>query len=373
MSFKNIWYLILKEIKSVISDIPLVGLVIVVFTVAVYSVSKGVTTEVKNASIAVIDNDHSSLSYKIRDAFLAPQFKQSKVISYSERDALMDQGKFVFVVDIPPNFQKDLLAGSKPQIQLLIDATAATVAGLGGVYVQRIITNEILDFLNVDTSVMNPFFEPVIHTLFNQNQDTVWFIGVTQVLGNVTLLVMILVGAAIIREREHGTIEHLLVMPVKASEIALSKIITNGGMIMIAAMLSMFFVVHLLLEVPINGSVPLFFVGLIVYVYTMASIALWLSTLAPTLPQFGLLCIPIYIVSRLLSGLETPLESMSPIIQKVSHLSPVTQFSIFSQAVLFRDAGIDVVWPQIVILTIMGTSFFIFALSKFRSMLARQG
>ncbi|ASY30471.1 ABC transporter permease [Taylorella equigenitalis] len=373
MSLRNIWYLIIKEIKSVSSDLILMALVGVVFTVAVYSVSKGVTTEVKNASIAVIDNDNSTLSYKIRDSFLYPYFKPAQVISYSERDSLMDQGKFVFVIDIPPDFQKDLLAGKKPQIQLLVDATAATLAGVGSIYVQKIITKEVLDFLNVDYSVTNPFFELVINSLFNQNQDTLWFIGVTQVVANVTLLVMILVGAAIIREREHGTIEHLLVMPVKASEIALSKIVTNGGIIAIASLLSMYFVVHLLLKIPINGSVPLYILGLIIYIYTIASLALWLSTLAPTMPQFGLLCIPIYIVSRLLSGLETPLDSMDPIIQKLTYLSPVTQFSIFSQAVLFRDAGFEIIWPQLVILFITGSLFFVFALSKFRSMLARQG
>lgn len=370
---KNVGFLSIKEFKSVISDITLMGLVIAVFTVAVYSVSKGITTEVKNASVGVIDHDHSALSYNIRDAIMLPYFKPPVEISDQERDSVLDHGTHVFVLDIPVNFAKDVLAGKSPQVHIWADATAATLAGIGSAYIEQIVQSQVQEFLQQEAWQDRMPVQVVTSTMYNPNGNTVWFIGVMQVVSNVTLLTMILVGAAIIREREHGTMEHLLVMPVRASEIAIAKILTNSMMIMVAALLSLWLVVHLGLGVPIIGSVWLFSLGLAVYLFTVSSLGVWLATLAPTMPQFGLLCIPIYIVSRLLSGAETPLESMPETVQKITFFSPTTQFVEYAQDILFRNADFSIVWTSLAILSLMGVLFLILALSRFRNMLAKQG
>lgn len=370
---KNVWFLSIKEFKSVITDVPLMGLVIAVFTVAVYSVSSGMTIEVKNASVGVIDHDRSALSYQIRDAILPPYFKPPVLIEDQQRDALMDKGEYVFIIDIPSSFAQDVLAGKKPQVHIWADATAATLAGVGSAYLEQIIQEKVGEFLSAGNQRDWMPIQPVISIMYNPNSTYVWFIGVMQVVSNVTLLAMILVGAAIIREREHGTMEHLLVMPVGASEIAIAKIITNSAMIMVAALLSLGGVVHLALGVPIIGSVSLFTLGLAIYLFTVSSLGVWLATLAPTMPQFGLLCIPIYIVTRLLSGGETPMESMSQTVQDITFFSPVTQFVMYAQNVLFRNADLSIVWPQLAILSVAGVIFLALALSRFRQMLAKQG
>lgn len=370
---KNVWFLSIKEFKSVTSDITLMGLVVAVFTVAVYSVSTGLTTEVKNASVALIDQDQSALSYQIRDAILPPYFKPALLIQAHERDEKLDKGEFVFIIDIPPNFAHDVLAEKRPQVYIWADATAATLAGVGSAYLEQIVQREVQAYLRSSSNLDWTPLEPVVSIMYNPNGTNVWFIGVMQVVSNVTLLTMILVGAAIIREREHGTMEHLLVMPVRASEIAIAKIITNSALIMGAALLSLGGVVHLLLGVPIIGSVSLFTLGLAIYLFTVSSLGVWLATLAPTMPQFGLLCIPIYIVTRLLSGGETPMESMSQTVQDITFFSPVTQFVMYAQSVLFRNADLAIVWPQLAILSVAGVLFLAMALSRFRQMLAKQG
>lgn len=370
---KNVWFLSIKEFKSVTSDITLMGLVVAVFTVAVYSVSTGLTTEVKNASVALIDQDQSALSYQIRDAILPPYFKPAVLIQAHERDEKLDKGEFVFIIDIPPNFAHDVLAEKRPQVYIWADATAATLAGVGSAYIEQIVQREVQAYLRASASLDWMPVEPVVSIMYNPNGTNVWFIGVMQVVSNVTLLTMILVGAAIIREREHGTMEHLLVMPVRASEIAIAKILTNSALIMLAALLSLGGVVHLLLGVPIIGSVSLFTLGLAIYLFTVSSLGVWLATLAPTMPQFGLLCIPIYIVTRLLSGGETPMESMSQTVQDITFFSPVTQFVMYAQSVLFRNADLAIVWPQLAILSVAGVLFLAMALSRFRQMLAKQG
>lgn len=369
--FKNVWVLSIKELKSLLSDLVLMGLMVVVLSVAIYSVATSITTEVRHASVAVLDADHSTLSYQIRDALLPPYFQTPVEINREEIDQAMDKGDYVFVLDIPAHFQRDVLAGRSPTIQVLADATSVTQAGIGINYLTQIIQGKTSSFLQQpDASSLSPV-APVVNIQFNPNGQSHWYISTMGVVSNLTLLAIILVGAAVIREREHGTIEQLLVMPVRPSEIVMAKILTNGAVIAIAALMSLWLVVHYWLDVPINGSIPLFTAGMIIYLFSVSSLGIWLATLAPTMPQFGLLTLPIYVVMRLISGAESPLESMPEFFQYITWLSPETQFTQFSQDVLFRDAGFHTVWPKILMMSVAGALFLTLALSRFRSMLAQ--
>jgi ABC-2 type transport system permease protein len=285
----------------------------------------------------------------------------------------MDRGDLIFVIDIPPRFEADVLAGRAPTVQVLVDATAMTQAGLGVVYLNEIFYRELLDFFHQQGIEARLPTRPVMHVLYNPNTQSHWFTAVMQIVTNVTVLAIILVGAAVIREREHGTIEHLLVMPVRPSEIALAKIIANGAVIVLAVMLSLWLVVHLWLGVPLAGSVPLILLATTVYLFAVTALGIMLATLASSMPQFGLLSSPVYAVLYLLSGAATPVESMPPRVQQLVQFSPTTQFVRLVQSVLYRDAGLDIVWPQLLIVTAAGAFFLVIALSRFRSMLARQG
>lgn len=369
---KNVWVLSLKELKSLLGDVTLLGLIVVFLSVAVYTVATGITTEVRNASVAIIDEDHSQLSFRIRDALQAPYFKTPVMISPDQVDQAMDKGDYVFVLTIPSNFERDVMTNREVSIQVLADATAVTQAGVGTTYLNQIVQNEVNDFKQQSPSDLLPL-TPVVQVLFNPNTQTHWYTGVAQVLNNITLLAMILVGAAVIREKEHGTIEHLLVMPVHASEIVMSKIVTNGLVITLSALLSLWLVVHWALAVPIHGSISLYVLGTAIYLFSVSSLGICLATVAPTMPQFGLLCLPIYMVARLLSGSESPIESMPDWIQNITFYSPVTLYMQFGQEVLFRDAGFAIVWKKLLVMSVMGVGFLIFALKRFRSMLASQG
>lgn len=226
------------------------------FSFSVYSVSQNVTTEVKNAALAVYDQDRSALTYRIRDAMIAPQFKQVDDIDGSRIDRAMDLGEYSFVLVIPPNYTADLLAGKRPELQLLVDATAMSQAGVGSVYIGQIVNRETAAYLGRHGNAAP--FEPVVNVLFNENLRSEWFMPLNQLVGNTTLLTILLVGAAVIREREHGTIEHLLVMPVDANEIVMAKILANSLIIPVSSLLSLLLVVHHTVGVPINGSLALF-------------------------------------------------------------------------------------------------------------------
>ena len=366
---KNIYYLTRKEFRSVFSDPVLIILIAYIFTMPVYDMSR-MSTDVKHAAVAVIDRDQSVLSFRIRDALQAPFFQSPKAIDPHDTDALMNRGEFTFVIEIPPNFQRDVQAGRHPQIQLLIDATSMTQAGLGSSYINQIAGREINDFAGIE---LPEVIKPVVHAEFNPNTESSWFMPTSQIGTMAFLLLMLLAGAAVIRERERGTIEHLLVMPVTAPELMMSKILANGVVIMISAMLSLWFVVHLSIGVPLNGSLLLYAVGLAVFLFAVASLGIMIATLAPTMAQFGMLVLPVYIVINLFAGGSSPRVNMPQVAQDISEYWPLTQFMKFAQNILFRGAGLEIVWPQMLAMLLLGLLLLGLALLRFRKMLEQQG
>ena len=347
-------------------DYVLLGLVIYAFSLAIISQAQSYSQEVHNASVAIVDEDHSELSRRIAHAFLAPYFQPPQPITEREIIPLMNARKFTFVIDIPPNFERDVLGGRNPALQLNVDATVMVQAGLGSSYAQQIIMNEIRDFLSRREGAPLPAINLDVRIAFNPNITTAWFTTVMGIINSVTMLAIILAGAAIVREREHGTMDHLLVMPVTPFEIAMSKVWANGLVITIAAGLSLYGVIRGLLGIPIAGSIPLFMVGVAIYLFFACAIGIFLATIARSMPQLGLLYMLVYMPMNLLSGSNTPLESMPPWLATVMQASPSTHFVAFAQAILYRGAGIDVVWPQFIIVGAIGGLFLASAVLRFR-------
>ncbi|TNF16423.1 MAG: ABC transporter permease [Rhodobacteraceae bacterium] len=366
----NVFRLGLKELSSLRADPVLIVLIVYIFSFAVYSVATGAKLEVLNASVAYVDQDRSALSGRILSAILPPEFNPPDEISANQVQEVMDRGKYVFVLTIPPHFEADVLAGYQPEILLDVDATAMVQAGNGSVFLQEIILAEVMKFVSGDDSTSALPINLVVRTLFNPNRNTVWFSSVMQVINNITILSVLLTGAALIREREHGTIEHLLVMPVTPSEIMVAKIWANGLAIIVAAILSIFLVVQLLLGVPVAGSIPLFILGAALYLVSVTGLGILLATFTTSMPQFGLLALPVLVVMNLLSGSTTPMESMPVWLQNVMQISPSTHFVAFSQAILYRGAGLSIVWSNMVIMSVLSAAFFVVAIKRFRRTMA---
>ena len=373
-SIKNILALSAKELRSLFSDTVLVVLIVFAFTALVHSAATGINNDVNNASVGVIDADQSVLSHRILDALQQPHFQKPVPVQREEVEELLDKGKLMFVLEFPPNFQRDVEMGREPKVQLLTDATNMAQAGLGQSYIGHIFQNELVDFLKQKDLIdeMTPV-KSVATLVFNPNATDMWPAAVMEVDNMITMITLVLVGAAVIRERERGTIEHLLVMPVKSAEIVLAKIIANGLVICTIALLSMHFMVGGLLQVPLLGSLTLFALGAGLFLFSIASLAVMLATLAPTMPQYSLLMMPVYIIALMFSGSSSPRSNMPETAQWISEYWPTTQFITLAQNVLLRGAGFDVVWPQMVAMTISGALFLGFALFRFRRMLEQQG
>ena len=368
-SLSNIFWLGTKELRSFFSDFVLLGFVVYSFSLTVISQAHSNSQELYHASVAIADEDHSELSRRIAHAFLLPYFKPSVSISQSEIEPLMNKGRFTFALDIPPNFERDVLAGRRPGLQVNVDATAMVQAGLGAGYAQQIISTEIANFVSKEEDTSLSPVNLVVRIAFNPNVTTSWFTSVMGIINNVTMLAIILAGAALVREREHGTMDHLLVMPLSPFEIAMSKIWANGLVIAVAVGLSLYLVVRMLLQIPINGSIPLFLFGTALYLFFATAIGLFLGTIARSMPQLGLLYMLVALPMNLLSGSATPLESMPPFLATAMQASPSTHFVSFAQSILYRGAGLDVVWPQFFAVAGIGALFLLLSLLRFRSAL----
>jgi ABC-2 type transport system permease protein len=363
----NVFRLVIKELRSIRADPVMLVLVFYAFTISVNTVASGAVTEATNLSVGIVDEDGSGLSRQIAEALRRPTFQPPVHITASDIDPMMDQGKLLFVVEIPPNFEADVRAQRKTGIQVNVDATAVAQAGNGSSYLRTAIANEIQRFISGREGGAGVPINLVVRAAFNPNLKTSWFSAMTQVINQITLLTVILTGAALIREREQGTVEHLLVMPLGPTEIMLAKMFANGLVILVAAMFSLQFVVHWWIGSPINGSLLLFLLGAAIYALVVAALGIMLGTLATTMGQFGLLAMPVLMVTQLLSGSSTPMESMPVWLQYVMQtISPTPHFVSFAQAVLFRGADITLVWRPLVAMAIIGVVYFIIAQTRFR-------
>ena len=365
----NVFRLGVKELRSLYADPVLLLLMLYIFTIAIYQITQNVHMEVTDAAVAIVDEDRSRLSHRIADAVLPPQFKQPVELEAAELDMGLERGDFVFALTIPHGFERDLMAGRRPELQLDVDATAMSMAGNGAVYLETIVLRELAAAQDLDFESAVPF-RVVTRAAFNPNLSSRSFMAIMQLVENITILAVILTGAAFIREREHGTIEHLLVMPVTPLEIMCAKIWANGAAVLAATALSLYAVVRGLLAIDLPGSVPLFLAGTGLYLFSATALGIFLATLARSMPQFGLLSIPVFTVMNLLSGAATPLESMPEWLQTAMQISPSTHFVKFAQSVLFRDAGLDLVWRHLVPIAGLGGVLFLVAWARFRRAIA---
>lgn len=367
----NIYRLGVKELWSLARDPVMLFLIAFTFTVSVYTAATAVPDSLNKAQVAIVDEDDSPLSNRIGAVFYPPHFSYPSMIELDKMDHGMDAGQYTFAIDIPPNFQKDVLANRKPTIQLNVDATRMTQSFTGNGYIHRMITEEVNEFLASVRAAPPVPVDLALRMRFNPTLAQAWFGALMQVINNITMLSIILTGAALIRERERGTVEHLLVMPITPKEIMLSKVWSMALVVLIAATASLTFVVRGALGVPIEGSMLLFLFGAALHLFATTSMGIFLATVARNMPQFGMLLMLVLLPLQMLSGGVTPRESMPEFVQNIMLIAPTTHFVELGQGILYRGAGIDVVWGPFLWLLLIGSIFFMVSLARFRKTISK--
>jgi len=367
----NILRLGVKELWSLWRDRAMLLLIVHTFSFAIYAAGTAMPETLHRAPLAIVDEDASALSARLVAAFYPPAFTPPRLIAQQQVDAGLDAGEYTFVLVIPPGFQRDVLAGQAPQLQLNVDATRMNQAFSGSGAVQQIVLAEVGEFVARERGSAAPPVDLTLRARFNPNLTPSWFGSVMELINNITMLSIILTGAALIREREHGTIEHLLVMPVTPTEIMLGKVWSMALVVLLACALSLAIVVRGALGVPIEGSIALFLGATALHLFATTSMGILMATVARSMPQFGLLLMLTLLPMQMLSGGMTPTDGQPDWLRALMSLAPTTHFTQLSQAILYRGAGLEVVWPPLLGLVLTGGLFFGVSLARFRRAITR--
>ena len=369
-TLKNIWELGLKELIGLLRNPLMLLLIAYSFTLSIKDSASAAKDTINEVAIAIVDEDDSALSRRIRDALLPPHFKKAVVIPSYEADRVLNEGKYTFVLVLPLNLERDILGGRKPSVQLNIDATQMSVAYAGAGAVEAIVNTEIARHLSRGSVPKESFISLQTRNRYNPNLTPMWSQAISDLVNAISMLAIILTGSALIGEREHGTMEHLLVMPVTPFEIMVSKIWAMTAVVLLAVTLTIFGVIKWSLEIPIAGSIPLFLAGVAIVLFAINSLGIFLATVANSMPQLGMLVILVLMPMNMLSGGSTPLESMPPFIRRLASLLPTTHFNTFSSDILYRGVGIEVVWKSFLAIFAIGLVLFLLSLWRFRKSVA---
>jgi ABC-2 type transport system permease protein len=363
---RTIFWLMIKEFRTLWREAILLLLVLYSFGPGMYIESSGAGDMMNKAAVTFVDEDRSALSRALQTALLMPLYLPPTEARADQIDRMMDWGETTFVVVIPAGFEADVRAGRAPSLQLNIDATKTTAAAVGTGYLTATFNEEISRFAARQNIVTTSPVDLVLRRSFNPAGNEVWFRAISSLLNQLSMLTIVLTGAAIIREREHGTIEHLLLMPVTATEIALAKVFANSLVIFVAFVFCLFVVVQGALEVPFAGSETLFLAGTAVYLFAAASIGVLLGILARTMAQFALLLMLVIMPIMILSGGMTPIESQPAWLQPITWLLPSRHFMQFATAITYRGADLSIVWPEFLWTFLLGAVFLAISLMLFR-------
>jgi ABC-2 type transport system permease protein len=361
----HVFHLGLKELVALRHDPVLMIFIIYAFSLDIIA-AVDQSVQIRNASVAIVDEDHSPLSRRLSDLFFPPYFQTPAQLAEGDIDHALDTGRYTFVVDVPPKFQADLRAGRDTDLQINVDATAVAQAFTGSYYIQQIIEDEVARYLDLPSPEELAPVKAVVRIKYNQNTDSSWFLSVAEMLQMITVLTMLLPAAALIREQEHGTIEHLLVMPLTPAEIMLAKVWASALVVQVGTLACWYLVLDTYLGVPLRGSLPLFLFGTFVYQFTITAIGMFLATLVRTVAQFVLLLLLVITPMIFLSGIFTPIESMPQLLKYLMVISPMRYYVEFAYAVIVREAGLAIVVRELAIMALIGAASFTVALLRFR-------
>ncbi|GLI53040.1 ABC transporter permease [Thermodesulfovibrio yellowstonii] len=373
----RLFSLLKKEMTQLMRDRVLLFILLWGFTGMIYIAGHGVSMEVRNFPTIVYDMSYSPESRELISRFQKPYFKILAFVQ-TEREVIewLDSGKASMAVIIPADFKRKI-DRSEAKIQVIIDGTMSMSATMAVAYVSSITYNYAIEVFERKMGITNRFFNDIpfidertrIH--FNPNILTSWFMSLLEFFNVTTMVSLLVTAAALVREKEYGTVEQLLVTPVRTWEIFFAKITPTIFAVGILSFLSIFFVIKGIFKVPIRGSLFLFYPVMLFYVFTMSSLGIAIATVARNLAQSMMLMLVILTPMLMLSGAWTPPESMQPLMQYLSLISPMRYFIDFGYSVLFKGNGIKYVWHDIVGIILLGAVLFGFSVYRFRKTFAK--
>lgn len=362
-----------KEMLQLSRDIPIVLLLVYSFTLAVYVTGNGIKSQLHNAGLLVRDADHSFSSRELIHKFKPPFFRlEGEIADPQEGLRWLDRGKAMAVLEIPPRFHEQLATGEPTAVQLLVDTTNSPQGLSAAGYAARIVAQfgQEAALARLGSAEESPQNRPVIlsdhRVWYNPDQDDTWFESISHLLRQITIFAILLPAAAMVREKERGTVEQLLVSPLTPFQIMLPKVLAMTVVILCATAVALFGVMRPAFGVPIRGSIALFFVLTALFVFTTAGMGLAAATLTRNQAQVGMMTLLVVAPMLLLSGLVAPMEALPNWVRNLMVLSPLRYFIEIAQGILLKGAGLSILWNSVLAMALLGGGLFGFGMWKFR-------
>ncbi len=363
--------MVVKEIRQLLRDVPLLLFLIYAFTIEIYLAGSGGALELNRAKVIVHDADRTDASRDLIYRFMPPYFEMAgEVRDIRTGLAMLDRGDALVLLDVPERFEETLIRGERAaSVQMQIDTSNTTLGYLAASYgaqIGAIFVRERTESFFQDEGL--PVIRNEQRVWFNQDLKDSWYKVISELLTMMTAVSVLLPGAAMVREKERGTIEQLLVSPISPFQVLISKVLAMDIVILIATAVSLFVIMQPLFGLPARGSLVLFFSLVALYVFTTAGLGLVVATVARNSAQVGMLTILFVTPMIMLSGTWTPPEAMPRVLQFLIRLSPLNHFIEISYGILLRGAGVALLWDSILAMFIMGNLLLLVGVWRFRRM-----
>ena len=361
-----------KEMLQLARDLPIGLLLLYSFTLAVYIAGNGIRSQLHNASLLVQDNDHSVSSRELIHKFRAPFFRlEGEINDPQEGLRFLDRGKAMAVLDIPPRFHEQLATGEPTAVQFLVDTTNSAQGLSAASYAVRIIAQfeqeTVLSRLGGPANSENlPILVSDHRVWYNPDQNDAWFESISHLLRQITIFAILLPAAALVREKERGTVEQLLVSPLTPFQIMLPKVVAMTVVIVCATAVALLGIMKPAFGVPIRGSLLLFLTLTALFVFSTAGMGLAAATVTRNQAQVGLMTLLVVAPMMLLSGLVTPMEALPPWIRHLMMLSPLRYFVDIANGILLKGSDLSDLWKPVLEMVVLGGGLFGFGMWRFR-------
>jgi ABC-2 type transport system permease protein len=368
----RLWQLIRKEFRQMLRDPRSKRMLFLSPIVQLLLFGYAVNTDVHNARTFVVDRDRTSSSRELMQTFAASCY--FRITDFGERPADMadalDHGDAVVGLEIPRGFAADLAAGRPAVVQLLVDGTSSNTATVAQGYATQIIGKFGLQARRPAAGgsggqAAGGGVELRARAWYNPNLISRAY-NVPGVIGTIVMMMgLLLTALAIVREREIGTLEQLMVSPLSPAELILGKtlpvvFVAFTDLVLISAIAMLWF------HIPMRGSFALLLFAAVFYIFCGLGLGLLISTVSNTQQEAFMSMFFFFLPAIILSGFMYPIENMPVPVQILTLANPMRHFLVIVRGIFLKGAGFDVLWPQIAILAVMGPVVLAFATSRFR-------
>ena len=374
--FERLKAMLVKEFIQVLRDPRMRFVVLVIPVVQTIIFGYAVNTDVRQVATALYDLDNSSQSREIAARFLKSGYFQLREQVYDEKRAreLIDRGEVKAVLRMNHGLGEQLAGGRGGAVQLILDGTDSNTAGIALNYATRIVASYSAE-LQLDAASRRAGrqfqfrgVELASRAWYNENLESRNFYVPAVITNIVFIITMLLSSMAVVREKEIGTIEQVIVTPIGKGEFILGKtipfVLIGFINVTLISLVAVFW-----FEVPLRGSIALLFGATALFLMSSLGIGLLISTVSRTQQQAMMTAFFVIFPSILLSGFAFPIESMPPLVQWITYLNPMRFFLVIIRAIFQKGVGIDILWPQLLALLIIGVSILSTAVLRFKKTL----